>query len=456
MPWDRVPEPMPDLSRRFVEHVRAAGLFPEPGCALVAVSGGADSVALLDLLVAARATLGLEVLVAHVNHGIRPDSDAIERQVAVLADRFGLPCRCVRLALGTGISETTARSARYEALRTLQRETGARYLLTAHHADDQAETVLYRVLRGSGVAGLAGIAPVGPGGLVRPLLPFARRDIEHWVQTRRLPHDVDPSNRDPRHDRSWLRATLLPQLRERFGEDVETRLLALAADAARNRHAWSEAIGALPDLVVAREPAALEVARDPLRRYHKVLSEALLRASAREVGCRLGHGQAMRLHRFALEGRSGRTLELGDEWIAELAFDRLRIRRRAGEESMGGTVRLAEAEGHAAFGNWSLCWKTAPAGPVRREGTGTWIEPGELSVRGWRHGDRIIPLGGSGSRKVRRLLMEARIPATERPRYPMVVRGGNVVWIPDVCRSALAVPQPGSDAIRLDAERRSD
>jgi tRNA(Ile)-lysidine synthase len=447
---------MADLDRRFVEHVRATALFPEPGRALVAVSGGVDSVALIDLLVTAQHVLRLELLVAHVNHGIRSESTAVQQHVMALAGRFGLPCQVIRLALGADASETTARRARYEGLRAMQRETGARYLLTAHHADDQAETVLYRVLRGSGVAGLAGIAPIGPDGLVRPLLPFRRGEIEDWVRARHLPYDDDPSNRNPRHDRSWLRSELLPQLRARFGGEVDARLLALGADAARNRQAWREVLAAVPGLVLARAPGSIEVARPLLKRYHKVLSQALLRASAREIGCRLGHGSAARLCRFALEGRSGGTLELGDGWIAELAFDRLLIRRRDRNEVTLQSLRLKEGDGRLEFGPWSFTWYSAPAGVVRREGAATWVESGELHVRGWQRGDRIVPLGGVGSRKVRRVLMEARVPVAERDRYPLVVRGEDIVWIPSVCRSAVAVPEPGSVAIRLEAERRGD
>jgi tRNA(Ile)-lysidine synthetase-like protein len=148
-------------------------------------------------------------------------------------------------------------------------------------------------------------------------------------------------------------------------------------------------------------------------------------------------------------------LELGDGWIAELVFDRLHIRRRDRHEVALPTLRLKEGDGHSEFGSWSFTWCSAPAGIVRREGAATWIELGELHVRGWRRGDRIAPLGGVGSRKVRRVLMEARVPVAERERYPLVVRGDDVVWIPSVCRSAVAVPEPGSTAILLEAERRA-
>jgi tRNA(Ile)-lysidine synthase len=444
---------MTDLGTRFLEHVRSAGLFPMPGRAVLAVSGGADSVALLDLVAEHHRQLGLEPSVGHVNHGIRADSDVIEDQARALADRYGLPWQCARLELGPDASETVARRARYAALRAMQCEAGAVYLLTGHHADDQVETVLFRVLRGSGVAGLGGVAPVGPGGLVRPLLPFTRAELEAWVHTRGLPIDDDPSNRDTRHDRSWLRTELLPMLRARLGADLDERFLALASDAARNRHAWSLALEACPGLVVAREAAAIEVARVALGRYHKVLSEALLRASARELGCRIGPRRAARLLRFAAEGQSGKAMELGGGWLAELTFDRVRIHRPDPPPTAAGAVRLSGSSGQLRFGSWAFSWRPDPAGAIERRGAATWVVPGELALRSWRPGDRMLPLGGAGRRKVRRLFMEARVPMYERRRYPLVVRDDQIVWVPGVCRSAGAVPTPGDQAVRIEARQ---
>ncbi len=444
---------MTDLQARFLEHVRSAGLFLTPGRAVLAVSGGADSVAMLDLVVAHHRQLGLEPSIGHVNHGIRVDSDLIQQQVTALAGWIGLPMRSICLDLGPDASETVARRARYAALRTMQREVGAVYLLTAHHADDQVETVLFRALRGSGVAGLAGIAPVGPTGLVRPLLPFTRAELEAWVRARGLPFDDDPSNRESRHDRSWLRTELLPLLRARFGVDLDDRVRALASDATRNRHAWSEALETLPDLVVTREATAIEVARLTLGRYHKVLSEALLRASAREVGCRIGPRCTTRLLRFVAEGRSGRSMELGAGWVAELAFDRVRIHRPDPCPSTGPSVRLTGSTGQLRFGSWAFAWRPDPAGVIERGGAVTWVMPGELAVRSWLPGDRVVPLGGVGHRKVRRLLMEARVPVSERVRYPLVVRNDEIVWVPSICRAARAVPAPGDQAVRIEVRR---
>ncbi|MGH7645086.1 MAG: tRNA lysidine(34) synthetase TilS, partial [Gemmatimonadales bacterium] len=161
---------MTTLVDRLRAHVGRTGQFRDPGTAIVAVSGGPDSVALLDLLHEA-ALPGIGLVVAHADHGIQPGSAAVAEQVGRLAASYGLPFELGRLALGPGASETVARRARYAWLRDVQRRRGVRYLVTAHHRDDQVETVLLRVLRGSGLAGLAGIPARARGGLVRPLLP---------------------------------------------------------------------------------------------------------------------------------------------------------------------------------------------------------------------------------------------------------------------------------------------
>src|SRR5262245_18865590 len=209
------------LPQRLLAHICKTRLFREPGEALVAVSGGADSVALLDLLTQLAAELGLSIVVAHVDHGIQSDSPTVRHSVAVLAETYRLPFEVTELRLGPDTSETEARRARYAWLRDIQRRRGAKYLVTAHHADDQVETILLRALRGSAPAGLAGISAKSRGGLVRPLLPFSRRELVAHATTRRLPVHDDPANRDPRHLRSWLRTTLLPMLSERLGPDVQ-------------------------------------------------------------------------------------------------------------------------------------------------------------------------------------------------------------------------------------------
>ena len=449
---------MPSLPSRLARHVGRARLFPEPGTAVVAVSGGADSVALLDLLHGLAPTLGLTLLVAHADHGIASDSRAVGHSVRELAERLGLPFELGELRLGSDATETTARRARYAWLREVQGRRGARYLVTAHHQDDQIETIVLRLLRGSAPAGLAGIAARARGGLVRPLLPFTKRELVAHTASRGLPVHEDPANSDPRHLRSWIRTVLLPLIVGRLGTRVGDDVRRAGQAAALERRAWDHALEHLPALELRVEARGFDVARAGLARYDDSLSAALLRAAARRAGLVLGVRRARRL--LALARRpSGRRLSLGSDWWAEVAFDRLRVQSREVEE-VREVVEVGEEKerGRAEFGAFHVEWSSEPA-PERlaRGDWTTWIGGGgDWEVRPARPGDRLVPLGGVGRRPVRRMLMEARVPRGDRAGYPVVARGETILWVPGICRSAADLPRPGTRAVRVDVTKHGE
>src|SRR2546425_5837626 len=310
------------LPARALAHIREHRLFREPGEALVAVSGGADSVALLDLLHTLADELRLELVVAHVDHGILPAGRPVGRTVKQLAEKYGRPFEFTELNLAPDTTETEARRARYAWLRDVQRRRGAKYIVTAHHEDDQVETIVLRSLRGSAPAGLAGIAARGRGGMVRPLLPFTRRELLAYVAERGLPVYEDPANRDPRHLRSWVRTNLLPLLNERLGPRLRSDLLAQGRHAANDRRAWDRILDLVPDLALTVEGECFTVARASVCGYDNALSVALLRAAARRVGLVLEPMRARQLVTLA-QRPSGRRLSLGDKRSEE---------RRVGKE----------------------------------------------------------------------------------------------------------------------------
>src|SRR5438067_11095859 len=177
---------MTPLPSRVRAHVARRRLFAAPGTAVVAVSGGPDSVALLDLLHTLAPELRLSLVVAHADHGIQADSGTVAQAVAALARRYGLPFELGELHLGAEATETAARRARYAWLAERQRRHAARYLVTAHHSDDQVETIVLRLLRGSGPAGLAGLPAAARGGLFRPLLRLRPCALVDYVAARGL------------------------------------------------------------------------------------------------------------------------------------------------------------------------------------------------------------------------------------------------------------------------------
>jgi tRNA(Ile)-lysidine synthase len=204
---------------------------------LVAVSGGADSIALLRGLAALRRPGPGRLIVAHLNHALRPESAEDERFVVELSRDLSLNCEVGRAnvaeraaEIGDGV-EAAARHARYEFLQATAERLGARYVATAHTADDQAETILHRVLRGTGLAGLAGIPrsrPLGPAvTLLRPMLGLRRADVTAYLAELEQPFREDKTNADCRFTRNRLRHDLLPQLAEEYNPQAAEALLRL-------------------------------------------------------------------------------------------------------------------------------------------------------------------------------------------------------------------------------------
>ncbi len=437
-----------NLVEEFRRHL---GRLPLPsGRAVVAVSGGPDSMALLDLLLRTTDVHHLELVVAHADHGIAPESATVAARVRELASSLGLPCQVGELRLGPVAGETPARTARYLWLDGVREHAGASCIITAHHADDQAETVLMRALNGSGPAGLAGMATIS-GALIRPLLPFRREDLARYVRERGLPVWLDPANQNPRHLRSWIRCDVLPMLRRRLPE-IDGNLLRLARQAAADRAAWDAALELLPGLNFRREPDAFSVAAPVLAGYDSALAGAVVMAAARRAGCPIGLSRAQRVLQLARAGISGSEVPLARGWKAELSFGRLRlVPPRISPVRTPWT--LAGDSGEGRWGSWRIRWRreAAPEQPESSALT-AWFSADGLTVRGWVPGERIRPLARTGRRRVVRCFQEARVPLSQRADWPILARQDDVVWIPGVCRSDALLPAPGTEALRVDAE----
>lgn len=437
-----------DLPERFRRHLAT---LPLPGrrC-LVAVSGGPDSVVLLDLLVRARDLHAVDLVVAHFDHAIHPDSGRVADRVRALAESLGLPFEIGRGVLGAAAGETAARTARYAWIEVARVRSGAACVLTGHHADDQIETVLMRALAGSGVAGLAGMAAVR-GTIVRPLLPFRREQLLRHLRQSRLSAWVDPANADPRHLRSWVRAELLPVVRARLPE-VDRQLERLARHAASDRAAWDGVLDLLPGLDLRSEVEGISVAASRLAGYDSSLAQAVLRAAARRVGCQLGPARVARVLALAQTGASGAQAPLGAGWKAELAFGRLGLHRECAETPAPAWV-LDGHQGRRTWGRWTFRWQRVAAPEQRtRGGLTAWFTPGSLTVRPWSAGEKLRPLGGTGRRLLVRCFQDARVPRSRRAEWPVLAGPDGVVWVPGVCRSDALLPAPGTEAVRIDAE----
>ena len=447
------PDARAGLAVRFRRHWEARDWTRAGDRLAVACSGGLDSLVLLHLLRFALRVPAPGLRVAHFDHRMRAGSVGDRAWVAGLARAWALPFHWERAGEVPG-SEEEARSLRYGFLEGLLAAGGAEWVLTAHHADDQVETVLFRILRGTGPRGLAGIPESREPGILRPLLPFARSELEAYAVRHRLRPRVDPTNDSDRHSRNRIRRRLLPEL-EAVHPGARRGLLRLARNASRERAALDHLLDRELAELATVDVADVAVDRSALLRFPRPLRSALLRRLAESLGGSLSEAGTASAVEFITGKASGARLDLAGPLRLEREFDRIRMYRPApdsgpdapsdGEDALvieapsagGGEIDLSGTR-------FELRWRTgrAPssallrAGPARgrsRVWESACFDPARLAfplrVRSWLPGDRIRIRGRS--RRLAKLFREARIPRRERGRRPVLVdAGGRVLWLP--------------------------
>ena len=279
------------MSRRVELAFRRAAddLLPSGTHTVVAVSGGADSVALLHLLARRSRSVDTSLTVAHLDHGLRADSDEDRRFVEALADSLDLPCRSVRrevpaMRRADESPEEAARRVRREFLREARREVDADVVATAHTLDDQAETILMRWIRGAGPTALAGMRVRGPGRFVRPLLAIPRADVVAFLEAHGFPWREDPSNADERFDRNRLRRRILPLVRQTLNPRAAERIVAAAAHAREDAELLDALAGERFDACARFEDDALRLPLDVLEALPLPLRRRVLHRALATVG----------------------------------------------------------------------------------------------------------------------------------------------------------------------------
>jgi tRNA(Ile)-lysidine synthase len=474
------------VQRSVLSNIRQHHLLRAGDRVGVAVSGGADSVALLFALLDLRSELGILLSVVHFNHQIRgADADADQRSVADLAKHHGL-----EFHLGCGDAprhaeqqkeslESAARELRYGYFRELLSSGVVNKIATAHTLNDQAESVLMRFLRGAGTRGLAGIYPEKKeekGSIVRPLLTVTRAQVEEFLNSRGQVWREDATNLDCAHTRNKVRHELLPLLASDYNPAI-IEALARSAEVARGEEEYWQAETArlLPMVVFHGKPARgggrqstqhndLALSIEELKRQPMALQRRLIRAAAATLGLKL---DLLHVEEVLAVAHSGKACELPEGWRVQRSFRELRFEKVLAvrpKSSKGHYECLLPIPGQASVPGGNLVvhahllpvgaegraynHRTLPDGlsgnPADNDSVGVKLEllygeaigqlqslsaGRELVLRNWRPGDRFRPAHSGSEKKVKDLLQELKVPQSERASWPVIAAGEQLVWV---------------------------
>jgi tRNA(Ile)-lysidine synthase len=452
-----------DVCDRVVAYIREHHLLRPGQLVVTAVSGGADSLCLLDCL----RRLGYRVVLAHFDHRLREGSERDAEFVLALAQRHGLRAvvgrEDVRASAHGRSLEDAARLARYRFLARVAHEHRSRVIATGHTTDDQAETVLLHLLRGAGPAGLSGMRPATPLHdwpdlmpgrpltLIRPLLAISRADTRAHCASIGLTPREDPSNTDPSFVRNRIRLELMPQLATynpgiRETLDRTARLMRDVADLVEDqaRAAWPETVRR-----AGRGSFALNALR--LGRLPRAVQGELIRRALRVLGpeaSEIGLDEVERVLVTARTARPPRRVTIGAGLEAERMGEEVILRLEGAAVSFPQVPQLTSWRARrvrvdaaiALASGWGLSAREVRLTPIRRKALIRNPEPrlaafdaadlpSRLQLRPPAAGDRLHPLGLKGSVKIADLLIDRHIPRLARERWPILVAEGAPIWV---------------------------
>lgn len=428
------------MEERFREFTRSAGLVHQGDSVLLAVSGGADSMVMLNLFLAVRDSWELKLGVVHVNHQLRgADSDKDEEFVRTAAQSFKLPFSIKRVdtlkhAHDNHLSkQEAARELRYQFFEECRAEVGATSVATAHHADDNAETVLLNVLRGTGIRGLAGI-PLRRenGSIVRPLLFARRQEVEQYAVARSIAYRTDLSNESTEYTRNYLRKTVIPLLNDEVHPDIVGSLNRLSHIMRQlDQRISHEVEGRRAEICQTDDKGRSTVTISRLLSEPLFLQEEVVVHLLRSLDLEV-HADKVHAILELCSHPTGRSLQLSRSLAVYRDRDHLVFVESGSQTGLHTQVSVGGTYTFSGF-QLSLSAPLPVPGSFAASGRTEYVDAERLGqrliVRTWKEGDWFVPLGMQAKKKLSDFFADEKVPLFEKTAVPILESEGEIVWI---------------------------
>lgn len=417
--------------QKIWQFITKHGLFSEGQKVIVAVSGGIDSIVLLDLFLWLRSTKKIDITVAHVNHSLRgKESDGDEKFVRRVCEKNGIPFYCERVATkkiaqkAKRSVQETARDLRYEFFETLESTLNADHVATAHNANDNAETLLMNLFRGTGIDGLGGI-PIQRGTIVRPLLGVTRKEIERYARKRKLQYREDSSNLHDDYTRNFIRHKVIPKIEQRINPSLVETLSNLSEIVRLNSEYTKEALKRSAGIVESR----IEIQH--FEQMHPYLQQMLIHRLLTEKKIEPRYGIIHSLLELR-NNQKGTVVDLDRSYVAERIDDAIVLRDRKTPPAFEYHL---QDEGSISTDEFVFTIKKSavPDNKINPDTSHEYIDASMLkfpvTVRRWKKGDVFNPIGMMGKKKVSDFFGERKFSSEQKKRIPIVESENRIVWV---------------------------
>ena len=467
-----------DMLTRVRHTIKAHRMFARGESVLAAVSGGADSVVMLRVLAALKEELSLDLTVFHLNHNLRGAEAAADLAfVRRLAKHLSIPfegrkLKAGELDTGSVSVQEAAREARYRHMREVARKCGAKKIALGHTSDDQAETVLLRLVKGGGSSGLAGIPPVR-GRFVRPLIDVTREEVEEYARAGKIRYRTDSSNLVPKYLRNDIRLNLIPYLKANFNPNITASLVRLSAILRADADFIDREAEAALDRALIEKPSAgkgvVVLDRKFLASFHDALKARVL---MKAIWLLTGESDIYNAHIISsiklIGGRKpNASINLPGGLEVRRVYDRVVIGTAQPQADTGERLRFNEPlklPGTTVLGKGAGSFKASfsssrpsafdPDANTAFFDADSFVAGGPYIFRPVSPGDRMVPFGMSGSKKVKEILIEKKLSPGKRRFVPMLCSADEVIWAVGVRQSQRhrVVPQTRM-VVRIDFKK---